>query len=715
VNAPETASGLTPADIGSLPANARVQQQAIVSRDVQDRERITLNGTAQFEPRDDIRLTVDGLYSRFDVESFDTQFSGFFSPPFINPQIDANGTVTSFSRPSIDFQNRNPLIAGSVGLSQNDNVLTSANRLAETYLIGGNLEWDVRENLSFNVDVSVSNATRDGTNPFVVLGALAPQSPLIQLPDDAEITTLTNIVGAQDTSIQRLHFVNVARSQVEDDIFEYKVGGDWDVDKGPLATVSFGAAFSDREKLENVFDNFSPTQGGGIFCAFCGYTVDFDDNILTQVNLDGFLSGVDGSDRIPVNFLTATFEDAFAQLNSDAAINDPARTGSLPAADLIARRNAAGDSIFGFFTPDINPGASFRVEETVTSFFVNTAWEGDFGGELPWSANIGFRIAETDTSSFGVDQPVLDIRESPGDTQLVFQFGPTTNVRVDNSYTSFLPSANLKLETSEDTVLRFAVSETLTRPTLTSLGVNNSFGGRSNAPISSGGNPNLEAFESTNYDAAFEWYIDDISFFGLSAFHKSFSNFLESATLPVSTPIVFPAGNGGRTVDEVLNVDFLDTRTRNGETGSITGLEVALQKGFDNGFGAGVNYTYVTSNIDRALGSTIADLDYNGLSPHSLNANVFYEQGPWQARIAYNFRDEFLVQASSDQGEPRERESFGQFDFSAAYEINEQFQVFAEGINVFDADTRDFSRFRNRFLTFEDTGSRFTLGVRGKF
>jgi len=83
--------------------------------------------------------------------------------------------------------------------------------------------------------------------------------------------------------------------------------------------------------------------------------------------------------------------------------------------------------------------------------------------------------------------------------------------------------------------------------------------------------------------------------------------------------------------------------------------------------------------------------------------------------VTYNYRDEFLVQAFSDQGEPRQREAYGQLDFSAAYEVNDFFQVFAEGINVLDEDTRDFSRFKNRFLTYEDTGSRFAVGVRGAF
>jgi len=367
------------------------------------------------------------------------------------------------------------------------------------------------------------------------------------------------------------------------------------------------------------------------------------------------VSGVDG---IPTNYLTASFADAFAQLNSDAAISDPNRSGrgALGDAALRARRDAS-NSIFGFYDPERNPAASFKVAEMVSAAFFNAAWESTLG-DVPYAANFGFRVAHTETSSSGVDQPVVQFRESDGDTQLIPVFGGATDVRIQNSYTNFLPSANIKFDVAEDKIVRLAASKTVTRPTLTALGVSNQFGGRANAPTSSGGNPNLEAFTSTNFDAAFEWYVDDLSFFGVTGFYKDFGNFLESQT---------------------------------------------------------ISYTYVDSSIDRAAGSGNEDLDYNGLSPHSFNVSGFYEKGPIQARVTYNYRDQFLVAAFSDQGEPRQREAFGQVDFSAAYEINETFQVFAEGINILDADTRDFSRFENRLLTYEDTGSRFALGVRGSF
>jgi len=121
------------------------------------------------------------------------------------------------------------LIAPQVGLSQNGNVLNSNNRLAETIAIGGNFDFDVTETLNLKLDASYSKATDDGTNPFVVLGALAPESPLIQLSNDDGISTITNIVGATDRSIQRLHFVNVNRTDIDNEVFEIRFDGDWNI------------------------------------------------------------------------------------------------------------------------------------------------------------------------------------------------------------------------------------------------------------------------------------------------------------------------------------------------------------------------------------------------------------------------------------------------------------------------------------------------------
>ena len=60
---------------------------------------------------------------------------------------------------------------------------------------------------------------------------------------------------------------------------------------------------------------------------------------------------------------------------------------------------------------------------------------------------------------------------------------------VSNSYRAVLPSANLKFDLTADTLLRFGASQTLTRPTLNQMGVDNWYGGRVGYVTSGGGNP----------------------------------------------------------------------------------------------------------------------------------------------------------------------------------------------------------------------------------
>ncbi|MEL7198371.1 MAG: TonB-dependent receptor [Pseudomonadota bacterium] len=546
---------------------------------------------------------------------------------------------------------------------------------------------------------------------------------MIESTSTSGISTITNILDADfvDTSIQRLHFVNVNRTQVEDEVVELRFDGEWDVDAGPLSKVTFGGMLTDREKTQNLFDNFADPGFGGltaaqIFCAYCGYTVAFDESILSPFSFDGFLSGVDGADTVPAQILTASFADAFAQLNNVANIQDLNRTGG-NTADLLAYLNSGQlDPVLGIYTPSFNPGGSFAVEEQIVAMHFNTEWGGDFGGDMPWSANVGFRLAFTDVLSSGITQEVIEFRETPGDTQLAPTFGPASNIEVPNDYVNFLPSVNFRLEPADDIILRLSYARTVTRPTLTALGVANQFGGRSNAPLSSGGNPLLQAFEADNFDVSFEWYFDALSYVSVAGFHKELGGFLEESTLPVPGVVIIPAGNvlDGNVVaaDTPTNVDFLDTRQRNGLSGSISGAEIAFQKTFDNGFGGIINYTYVTSTQDDA---PVGDLGFNGFTPHTLNLTGFYENDRLSARVSYNFRDGFLVREDDVQSEPRQRESFGQVDFSASYELTDQFQVFVEGLNILNEDTRDFSRFSNRVLEYTRVGARYTAGVRAKF
>lgn len=52
--------------------------------------------------------------------------------------------------------------------------------------------------------------------------------------------------------------------------------------------------------------------------------------------------------------------------------------------------------MLGIYTPTFNLSDSFEIKEKIYCDYFDNQWEGDFGGDLPWSANIGFRIDFTD-------------------------------------------------------------------------------------------------------------------------------------------------------------------------------------------------------------------------------------------------------------------------------------------------------------------------------
>ena len=60
-------------------------------------------------------------------------------------------------------------------------------------------------------------------------------------------------------------------------------------------------------------------------------------------------------------------------------------------------------------------------------------------------------------------------------------------------------------------------------------------------------------------------------------------------------------------------------------------------------------------------------------------------------------------------------ETYGQWDISASYDINENFTIFAEGINITEEELVQTGRFANQIYSVEDNGSRYAFGIRGSF
>jgi TonB-dependent receptor len=163
---------------------------------------------------------------------------------------------------------------------------------------------------------------------------------------------------------------------------------------------------------------------------------------------------------------------------------------------------------------------------------------------------------------------------------------------------------------------------------------------------------------------------------------------------------------------------WLTSFPQNNKEAKINGFEFAVQHFFgDTGFGLQANYTVVNGDIsfDDLAPPTESQFALLGLSD-TANLVFIYENFGFEARLAYNWRDEFLRQ--TNQGGSRNPvyvDEYEQWDLNVAYNITDQFSVFMEGLNLTEENTRWHNRSDHMTFYLEDLGARYQFGARYTF
>jgi len=156
----------------------------------------------------------------------------------------------------------------------------------------------------------------------------------------------------------------------------------------------------------------------------------------------------------------------------------------------------------------------------------------------------------------------------------------------------------------------------------------------------------------------------------------------------------------------------------NNKDAQIHGFEFGGQYFFgESGFGVLANYTIVDGDIgyDVTSDPNVNQFALTGLSD-SANAVLMFEKFGLSARLAYNWRDQFL--SNINQGgwrNPIYVEAYDQIDLSVGYDINDNFAVSFEAINLTGEDVRWHGRSDLQLWRLEDQGPRYALGARYKF
>ena len=318
----------------------------------------------------------------------------------------------------------------------------------------------------------------------------------------------------------------------------------------------------------------------------------------------------------------------------------------------------------------------------------------------------GVRIEQTETTTRGSRTLVVEEGALVDGIPLTEDTLFITPVSFDNEYTDVLPSLNLRYDVSDKIVARAGVFQSLIRPSF------GKFAPRfiieeNDANERSGefGNPDLDPYRATNFDATLEYYFAPEAVVQAGVFFKQIDDFIVDAEFENG---VF----AGIAYDEaVIPI--------NGDEAEVLGFEFAYGQAFTmlpapfDGLLANVNYTY-TDAEGGVLGRTVP---LPTSSKHTYNIVLGYEKGPVSLRLSGAGRSSYLDELGGDAESDRYVKSHFQVDASAKYRINQNFQVFAELVNLNDATYTAYQRgpIRDRLLQYEEYSWTAKFGLKANF
>lgn len=267
-----------------------------------------------------------------------------------------------------------------------------------------------------------------------------------------------------------------------------------------------------------------------------------------------------------------------------------------------------------------------------------------------------------------------------------------------NSYGNFLPGIHLKYDADENTILRFAWTNTIARPNYFDLVPYAQFSPQ-DAELSRG-NPDLKASTAMNFDLMAEKYLKTIGLVSAGAFYKNINNFIYTQTLQNFS-------------DPQFGTDLQYTLPRNGGTATVFGLETSFQRQIWKGLGVYLNYTYTQSSTTGIEGrSENEEISLPGTAEHMFNASLSYETKKLVTRISFNYASDYIDELGGESFEDRfyDRQLF--LDANASYAFTPQLRLFGEANNLTNQPLRYYQGIRARTMQVEYYNARFNIGLK---
>ena len=644
-------------DQAALAFHPRIPRYGVIEH---DRERLGITASVQFAPTDRTKISIDGLYSKFN-ETRDEQWAEVLlrsnerTIDLVNPVYDASRTMVS----------------GTL----NDAYIRTEHyqRKSSTkfYQLGGTWDQDVTDKLRFTLlggfsksqasipqetTIIFDNKSGQGYN----FDYTNSRSPVLSFGP----TSVTNPANFQLSEIRD------RPSNTVNKFSTVQLRGEWDVAEG------------------------FQIKAGGVYRKFTFDTVGF--------TRDTVVCGNGGRDLVlgtltcsPTSQIGAGAVYGFpvtAALSQTVNLGDAGQPSGTTSQYIVANIPAAA-AFTNLYTRAlvVDAGNTRSVSEEVKGGYLEFDTKGELLG-LGYAFNAGVRYVKTNQSSTGLINGVA--------------------VTIKRDYEDWLPALNVAFYPTNTIIVRGAVAKVMTRPTLGNLTPGGSADGN-NFRITNG-NPFLDPFRATSYDLAVEWYFAPQSIASIALFKKTIDSF------PVSNTLTQTLAEAGLTRDVLLpsSAGYINfnpaqlysvSTTVNGTGASLKGIELAVQApfkflpGFLKNFGGIANATFIDSTASYGVvgpSTLVCATQFTcrlvqpvavqrtstlfGLSKKAFNGTLYYEDTKFSARGSVSYRAPY-VDANSGTGNVFEGyNATTNVDASVRYRFTKWLEVSVEGTNLTD-------------------------------
>ncbi len=648
-----------------------------------DRWRPSANAAFQWRPTPELEIYADGIFQGYRSRDYNRWM---FIPIFGEGMQLSNVTT---------IPGTNQILSATVtGAVRPDGYTGSFNGKTDTYQFGGGAIW-TKDRLRLSADVAYTDS--EYSTNVVNVDYAAASSPVRDVVFEAPIDggptqNFINFSLADPANFisrglwQERLVVNGKDWQARADL-SYEIGA------GFLQRIDVGLRYADRDAGRDLGNLYVNNEGARVPLT-----------ALPANDVRTMLPGFTFNSVQPNYFYAATTRNSIRDNLADLR------------------------SFFGVpeGMPPFNPTENFRANEKSYTGYVQLKYGFDLGGTVV-DGVVGLRAVKTKLRIDGFSR-----EEGIG--------GVVTNppISAESEYTDYLPNVSARVGLTDELQLRLAFTQTRTRPNFFDLRPNTSLGQPVILPEGdpcldpaqaatevcierlrrggSAGNPNLKPLTSDNYDASLEYYFSRTGSITAAVFRHDAAGFLAT---------VDDRSSPGIRIARPVNLG--NTRLQGAELAFTSFLDFAGLPDWARGFGLQANLTYIDAKGDLQpnFAATLNNeqQEFPGVSEWAYNLIAIYERPVFSARLAYNYRSEFVNYYSLEPLDPiahavREK-GRGQIDFSTSITPVPNITIAFDIVNVLGNPlqrTREFNAagdsYSRQILYLERS---YSLGVRFRF